>query len=55
MTGAYGSTTGTDSRGARALIDALMVIDAGRPWAFRATSDCALLLTLAWPREKADV
>jgi len=136
MTGAYGSTTGTDSRGARALIDALMVfslpaeidalreeapyrdgdrnsatlakevdfrvllsvlrsgavlddqdgdarssvqllegsadltvgdtetqidegdlavIDAGRPWAFRATSDCALLLTLAWPREKAGV
>jgi quercetin dioxygenase-like cupin family protein len=31
------------------------VIDAGRPWAFRATSDCALLLTLAWPREKAGV
>jgi quercetin dioxygenase-like cupin family protein len=31
------------------------VIDAGRPWAFRATDDCALLLTLAWPREKAGV
>jgi quercetin dioxygenase-like cupin family protein len=31
------------------------VIDAGRPWKFRATSDCALLLTLAWPREKAGV
>jgi mannose-6-phosphate isomerase-like protein (cupin superfamily) len=30
-------------------------IDAGRPWVLRATSDCALLLTLAWPREKAGV
>src|SRR3954453_15253624 len=31
------------------------VIDSGRPWLFRATSECALLLTLAWPREKAGV
>jgi quercetin dioxygenase-like cupin family protein len=31
------------------------VIDAGRPWTFRATTDCALVLTLAWPREKAGV
>ena len=31
------------------------VIDAGRSWLLRATSDCALLLTLAWPREKAGV
>jgi mannose-6-phosphate isomerase-like protein (cupin superfamily) len=31
----------------------IAVIDAGRPWTLRATSDCALLLTLAWPREKA--
>jgi quercetin dioxygenase-like cupin family protein len=31
------------------------VIDSGRPWVLRATSDCALLLTLAWPREKAGV
>src|SRR4051794_9865620 len=31
------------------------VIDAGRPWLLRATSDCALVLTLAWPREKAGV
>lgn len=31
------------------------VIDAGRAWQLRATSDCALLLTLAWPREKAGV
>jgi len=31
------------------------VIDAGRPWLLRATTDCALLLTLAWPREKAGV
>lgn len=33
----------------------IAVIDAGRPWTLRATSDCALLLTLAWPREKAGV
>ena len=31
------------------------VVDAGRSWLLRATSDCALLLTLAWPREKAGV
>lgn len=31
------------------------VIDAGKPWALRATSSCALLLTLAWPREKTGV
>jgi hypothetical protein len=31
------------------------VIDAGRPWQLRAASDCALLLTLAWPREKTGV
>lgn len=31
------------------------VIDSGRPWTLRATSDCALLLTLAWPLEKAGV
>src|SRR3954452_22728537 len=30
--------------------DDVVVIDAGRPWLFRATSECALLLTLAWPR-----
>jgi hypothetical protein len=28
------------------------VVDAGRSWRLRATTDCALLLTLAWPREK---
>jgi quercetin dioxygenase-like cupin family protein len=33
----------------------LGVIDAGRPWLVRAKTDCALLLTLAWPREKAGV
>lgn len=33
----------------------IAVIDAGRPWSLTATSDCALLLTLAWPREKAGV
>ena len=31
------------------------VIDAGRPWTIRATTDCALILTLAWPRERAGV
>jgi quercetin dioxygenase-like cupin family protein len=31
------------------------VIDSGRPWLLRAASDCALLMTLAWPREKAGV
>ena len=33
----------------------LAVIDSGRPWTLRATSDCAILLTLAWPLEKAGV
>jgi quercetin dioxygenase-like cupin family protein len=33
----------------------IAVVDAGRPWFLTATSDCALLLTLAWPREKAGV
>jgi quercetin dioxygenase-like cupin family protein len=31
------------------------VIDAGRSWLLTATTECALLLTLAWPREKAGV
>jgi quercetin dioxygenase-like cupin family protein len=31
------------------------VVDAGRPWLLTASSDCAVLLTLAWPREKAGV
>ncbi|HWH23980.1 MAG TPA: hypothetical protein VNW68_03695 [Candidatus Limnocylindria bacterium] len=33
----------------------LAVVDNGRPWRLRADSDCAVLLTLAWPREKAGV
>jgi quercetin dioxygenase-like cupin family protein len=33
----------------------IAVIDAGRPWFLTAQSDCAVLLTLAWPREKAGV
>jgi len=33
----------------------IAVINAGRPWLLRATTECALLLTLAWPREKAGV
>jgi quercetin dioxygenase-like cupin family protein len=31
------------------------VVDAGNRWVLRAAGECALLLTLAWPREKADV
>jgi quercetin dioxygenase-like cupin family protein len=31
------------------------VIDQGQPWIIRADSDCALLLTIAWPPEKARV
>ena len=31
------------------------VVDSGRPWTLRATSDCAVLLTFAWPLEKAGV
>lgn len=26
------------------------VVDAGHPWTLRASSDCTVLLTLAWPR-----
>jgi quercetin dioxygenase-like cupin family protein len=33
----------------------LAVIDSGRPWIVRATTDCALLMTFAWPIEKAGV
>ncbi len=33
----------------------IAVIDAGRSWLLTAQSDCAVLLTLAWPREKAGV
>ena len=33
----------------------LAVVDAGHAWQLRANGDCAVLLTLAWPREKAGV
>jgi quercetin dioxygenase-like cupin family protein len=33
----------------------LATIDAGRPWELRANGECALVLTLAWPREKAGI
>src|SRR3954453_20881744 len=33
----------------------IAVIDAGRPWLLRATTECALPISLAWPREKAGV
>ena len=35
--------------------DEVAVVDAGRPWRLRAVSDCAVLVTLAKPREKARV
>jgi quercetin dioxygenase-like cupin family protein len=31
------------------------VVDAGEGWTLTAESECAFLLTLAWPREKAQV
>jgi quercetin dioxygenase-like cupin family protein len=31
----------------------IAVVDAGQSWSLRAVGECALLLTLAWPREKA--
>lgn len=31
------------------------VVDQGQPWVIRADSDCALLLTIAWPPDKARV
>ena len=31
----------------------LAVVDSGTPWALTASGDCAVLMTLAWPREKA--
>jgi quercetin dioxygenase-like cupin family protein len=33
----------------------LAVVDRGEPWVLRADSDCAVLLTIAWPPEKARV
>jgi quercetin dioxygenase-like cupin family protein len=33
----------------------LAVVDAGQSWDMRASGDCAVLLTMAWPREKAGV
>ena len=33
----------------------LAVVDSGRPWLLTAATDCAVLITLAWPREKAGV
>lgn len=31
------------------------VVDAGQRWTLRSVGECALLLTLAWPKEKAGV
>jgi len=33
----------------------MAVINSGQSWTLRAVSDCAVLLTLAWPIEKAGV
>ncbi|MEO8625226.1 MAG: hypothetical protein ABI452_00855 [Candidatus Limnocylindrales bacterium] len=33
----------------------IAVIDRGSPWVLRADTDCAVLLTIAWPPEKARV
>ena len=33
----------------------LGVVDRGQPWLLQAESDCAVLLTLAWPPEKVGV
>jgi quercetin dioxygenase-like cupin family protein len=33
----------------------LAVVDSGAPWVLRATRDCAVLITFAWPIEKAGV
>ena len=33
----------------------LAVVDSGHPWTLRATTDCAVLLTLSWPIDKAGV
>ena len=33
----------------------IAVVDSGKPWFLTARADCAVLLTLAWPREKAGV
>ena len=43
--------------GAEAELEAteVAVVDAGQRWQLRAATDCAVLLTLAWPREKAGV
>ena len=31
------------------------VVDRGQPWVLRANSDCAVLLTIAWPAKKARI
>jgi quercetin dioxygenase-like cupin family protein len=33
----------------------LAVVDRGHSWILRADSDCAVLLTIAWPPEKASI
>lgn len=33
----------------------LAAVDAGQPWNLAARGECAVLLTFAWPREKAGV
>jgi len=54
LDGAAGLTVGSEQE-ADLEVGEVGVIDAGSPWRLRATADCAVLLTLAWPREKAGV
>lgn len=51
--GAAGGGAGTEEAELEA--GELATVDAGRPWELEAGAECALILTLAWPREKAGV
>jgi quercetin dioxygenase-like cupin family protein len=50
-----GATLTVDGENADLGEGQLAVVDAGRPWLLTAATDCAVLITLAWPREKAGV
>jgi hypothetical protein len=49
------ATLEIDSAEAHLQPSEVAVVDQGQPWVIRADSDCALLLTIAWPPEKARV
>ena len=44
-----------DGRSAALTAGQVAVVDSGQPWVLHATSDCAALITFAWPIEKAGV